>query len=156
VLDEVRPHAVVTYDERGLYGHPDHIHTHLATLRALDARPGVRLFYAVVSREGLLEARAAFLATGAAPEDDGILSEENIDFVGTPDERITVRFDASACVDRKIAALRAHRTQWGTTERFLDQPAPVRDLMLGTEYFVLARPRDGMPPSGDLFAGLDE
>ena len=28
VIDELRPHVVVTYDPHGGYGHPDHIRTH--------------------------------------------------------------------------------------------------------------------------------
>ena len=34
VLEEVRPHAVVTYDEDGGYGHPDHIQAHRVTMAA--------------------------------------------------------------------------------------------------------------------------
>lgn len=32
----VRPHAVITYDDDGGYGHPDHVATHGVTLRAVD------------------------------------------------------------------------------------------------------------------------
>jgi N-acetyl-1-D-myo-inositol-2-amino-2-deoxy-alpha-D-glucopyranoside deacetylase len=37
VLRDVRPDVVVTYDEHGGYGHPDHIQTHRVTRRALQA-----------------------------------------------------------------------------------------------------------------------
>jgi N-acetyl-1-D-myo-inositol-2-amino-2-deoxy-alpha-D-glucopyranoside deacetylase len=36
VVREVRPDVVVTYDEHGGYGHPDHIQTHRVTRRALE------------------------------------------------------------------------------------------------------------------------
>ncbi|MDR1449704.1 MAG: mycothiol conjugate amidase Mca [Propionibacteriaceae bacterium] len=36
LLRELRPHVVVTYDERGGYPHPDHIMTHRVTMAALD------------------------------------------------------------------------------------------------------------------------
>jgi len=36
VLRELRPDVVVTYDEHGGYGHPDHVQTHRATRRALE------------------------------------------------------------------------------------------------------------------------
>ena len=44
VVRETRPQVVVTYDERGGYGHPDHVQAHRVTVAAFDAaaRPGVR------------------------------------------------------------------------------------------------------------------
>ena len=45
VMRDVRPDVVVTYDEHGGYGHPDHVQTHRVTRRALELlddtdRPG--------------------------------------------------------------------------------------------------------------------
>src|SRR4051794_37580329 len=37
VVREVRPQVVITYDENGNYGHPDHIQAHRVTVRAFDA-----------------------------------------------------------------------------------------------------------------------
>src|SRR5512135_2504470 len=37
VIRQVRPQVVVTYDERGGYGHPDHIRAHDVTMLAVDA-----------------------------------------------------------------------------------------------------------------------
>src|SRR3712207_7899468 len=37
VVREVRPQVVVTYDESGGYGHPDHIQAHRVAMRAVDA-----------------------------------------------------------------------------------------------------------------------
>src|SRR3712207_2858791 len=37
VVREVRPQVVVTYDENGGYGHPDHIQAHRVAMRAVDA-----------------------------------------------------------------------------------------------------------------------
>src|SRR3954463_14463847 len=44
VVREVRPQVVVTYDEHGGYGHPDHIQAHRVAMRAADlaADPGFR------------------------------------------------------------------------------------------------------------------
>ena len=39
VLEEVRPHAVITYDEDGGYGHPDHIQAHRVTMAAVARVP---------------------------------------------------------------------------------------------------------------------
>ncbi|HLZ38432.1 MAG TPA: N-acetyl-1-D-myo-inositol-2-amino-2-deoxy-alpha-D-glucopyranoside deacetylase, partial [Mycobacteriales bacterium] len=37
IVREVRPQVVVTYDENGGYGHPDHIQAHRVAVRAVDA-----------------------------------------------------------------------------------------------------------------------
>src|SRR3954470_9896429 len=37
VVREVRPQVVITYDERGDYGHPDHIQAHRVAVAAFDA-----------------------------------------------------------------------------------------------------------------------
>src|SRR3954468_19195452 len=44
VVREVRPQVVVTYDENGGYGHPDHIQAHRVAMAAVDAAadPGYR------------------------------------------------------------------------------------------------------------------
>jgi N-acetyl-1-D-myo-inositol-2-amino-2-deoxy-alpha-D-glucopyranoside deacetylase len=37
VIREVRPQVLITYDENGAYGHPDHIQAHRVAMGALDA-----------------------------------------------------------------------------------------------------------------------
>jgi len=34
VINEVKPHVLITYDEIGGYGHPDHIQAHRVAMRA--------------------------------------------------------------------------------------------------------------------------
>ena len=36
ILMEERPQVIMTYNEHGFYGHPDHIQAHRITLAALD------------------------------------------------------------------------------------------------------------------------
>src|SRR5436190_11902390 len=45
VIREVRPQVLVTYDDNGGYGHPDHIQTHRVAMRAaeLAAEAGWRI-----------------------------------------------------------------------------------------------------------------
>ena len=40
IIRELRPHVVVTYDVKGGYGHPDHIHVHEVTMAAVAASGG--------------------------------------------------------------------------------------------------------------------
>src|SRR3954470_10637925 len=36
IIDEVRPQVMITYDENGFYGHPDHIQAHRVAMRAAE------------------------------------------------------------------------------------------------------------------------
>lgn len=51
VISELRPNAVVSYDERGGYGHPDHIRVHDAATRA--AQTMVVPFFEIVPPDGV-------------------------------------------------------------------------------------------------------
>ena len=57
VIREVRPQVLVTYDENGDYGHPDHIMAHRVAMAAVDARgrPGYGAGDAVARSEALLD-----------------------------------------------------------------------------------------------------
>jgi LmbE family N-acetylglucosaminyl deacetylase len=51
IFDEESAVVVVTYDENGFYGHPDHVMANVVTRRALDFSSSVeRLYYSVVPR----------------------------------------------------------------------------------------------------------
>ena len=45
-IEQLKPDVIVTHDQYGGYGHPDHIKLHLATVRAYDLQYGIKLDYA--------------------------------------------------------------------------------------------------------------
>src|SRR5271156_2430386 len=96
------PQVVVTYDENGFYGHPDHIQANRVTHAALTAS-GVpaKLYYTAVARSALRGFRDVRAQAGVEPP---AAVEENPDF-GTPDELITTVIDCSAVAGRKYASL---------------------------------------------------
>ena len=172
VIRQVRPDVLVTYDERGGYGHPDHIATHHATMAgaALAARTGsgepwrVGKIYEVVSPRSVVVAglarAAAAVAAGRAP---GLLAHPDPGTAAAvADETVTTAVDATAWVAAKAAAMAAHHTQlrviatsagylFALTNRIAATVEPV-------EYYRLVsgtlRPDDtGM--ESDLFVGLD-
>ena len=51
LIERYRPQVVVTYDENGFYGHPDHIQANRITLSAMD-KTGIasKLYYPVIPR----------------------------------------------------------------------------------------------------------
>jgi len=142
ILRGERPAVVVTYTADGTYGHPDHVKAHHVTLAAVDGLDGERprVYLHAVPR-GLLE--AARMAGIEVP-----------DIPGVPDEEITTEVDVSDLVDRKLAALTAHRSQMDPSGAFASMGEDVLRVAFGVERFVLAR--GGPPaerPERSLFAG---
>jgi LmbE family N-acetylglucosaminyl deacetylase len=91
---------------------------------------------------------------GTSPDD--FFTEDEIERIGTDDNDITTHLDVTAYVGKKFSALEAHRTQLGTTERFLQIPEDLRAVAMGIEHYVLARsdvPRAERIET-DLFEGV--
>jgi LmbE family N-acetylglucosaminyl deacetylase len=108
ILDEERADVFTTYDERGGYGHPDHIQAHRVGVRAAElARPD-RVYAATVSRQHFLTvARDQFQEL---PADAQPPNPEDFD-LGVDESRITTLVDVSRVIDRKRAAMVAHASQ---------------------------------------------
>ena len=167
VIREVRPQVLVTYDERGFYGHPDHIQAHRVAWRARElaaAAPGtcgpwqVAKFYATAMPLPVL-AGVIRLDVPGGPE--GFTAVPGVDALpfGVPDEQVTSAIDASAYLPAKLAAMRAHATQISVAGEFLALSDNVGQRALGVEYYTLLAgpPGPAAGPGGreeDLFAGL--
>lgn len=165
IIRELRPQVLVTYNEIGLYGHPDHIRAHEAALKSVDAAadpsygPGephrvAKVYYTAVPKSLLRMGRELWRELGAGDPDE-FFAEEEIERIAADDAAITSFIDVSGYVDRKFHALEAHRTQLGTTERFLGIPKEYRNLAFGTECYVRVRPNGtSAERETDLFEGL--
>ena len=108
LMRRYEPQVVVTYDENGFYGHPDHIQANRVTHAALD-ECGIpsKLYYTAVARSMLRGFRDVLTQAGIeGPSEVG----DNPDF-GTPDELITTTVDCSAVAGRKYASLAADASQ---------------------------------------------
>ncbi|WP_308191959.1 N-acetyl-1-D-myo-inositol-2-amino-2-deoxy-alpha-D-glucopyranoside deacetylase [Gordonia liuliyuniae] len=156
-LDAFEPHVVVTYDEAGTYGHPDHKRVHEVSVAALAesaAQTGFpRKVYESVTRRSTLDAGLASI--GELP--DGWRMPEPGELPSYPDETITASVDVSAVLDHKVAALAAHatqvivaptRTEYALSNLIAQPVSPV-------EHFIRtdAGPRVG-GVEADLFEGL--
>jgi LmbE family N-acetylglucosaminyl deacetylase len=151
LMTRYRPQVVVTYDEHGFYGHPDHIKAHLITMAAAEAT-GIpdKVYYTAIARSRLAGFAAQLREQGVTPP-EGL--EEDPDF-GTPDELIGATVDCTAYVDRKFASLKCHASQ-AENIFFLEMDPSLFAVAFGSESFVRARDRTGAPlPEVDLFAGL--
>lgn len=154
VLREVDASVVVTYNAIGQYGHPDHIHAQRAAMAAAESCD-VAKAYEIATPKSFIEG-ARQMAEQFGWDADQFYSEDDIGRLGTDDVDITTTIDVVPYVDRKFAALAAHRTQLGTTQGVLAIPEEIRALALGAEHYVMVRgirPADGAKET-DLFEGL--
>lgn len=157
VFDELRPEVVVTYDDRGGYGHPDHIRAHEITTAAVARSPWVRrLFHTVASREatagGLVALRGRTdLPHGRDGLDFRVPADDELPTY--PDAAITTRIHLGAHRAAKFAALRAHATQIAVGPECFALSNGVAQPVPDTEFFVLVRgSEEGV--GTDLFEGL--
>jgi N-acetyl-1-D-myo-inositol-2-amino-2-deoxy-alpha-D-glucopyranoside deacetylase len=170
VVREVRPQVLVTYDQFGNYGHPDHIQAHrVATYAAhLAAVPSYRrdlgepweiakIYWTAVSetrlRHGIRALRAAGDTTSFRSWDpDGEIP------LAIPDDDISTEIDGTSYAEQKLDALRAHRTQITVDGPFFALSNNLGSEAVAVESFRIARGRLGEPGPGgkenDLFAGL--
>jgi LmbE family N-acetylglucosaminyl deacetylase len=156
LLDKYRPQVIVTYDENGGYGHPDHIQAHRVTVVAADAQREKRklphkLYHTAVARSAFLDMGRLLREAGIESDfDPGQLPED----FGTPDEDITTYVDVRSYMGRKRKALAAHASQ-SDGAFFLQMPEDLMAQVLGIETFVRVRSDVAVPDhEDDLFAGL--
>lgn len=167
VIRDRRPQVVVTYDDVGGYGHPDHIAAHTVTTAAVAAAadPGVpgepwrvAKLYWTVSGRGQVEEGLAAIARAALP--DGWCVPPSAELPSHDDEKLTALIDVSAVAVRKVAGLRAHETQLTVdpTGAAFVLTNLIAQPVLAEEAFILARGTAAPGPDGlehDLFAGIE-
>jgi N-acetyl-1-D-myo-inositol-2-amino-2-deoxy-alpha-D-glucopyranoside deacetylase len=159
VLREVRPQVVVTYDEHGGYGHPDHIQAHRVAMRAVElaAEEGFgpqRVYWGALPLSVIRAGMKEFAASTENPF-SGIEKPEDVPFV-VADELIAARIEAGApAAEAKMAAVRAHASQIPEKSWLSMIASSFGTEYLGTEYFRMP-PGVAVPaePVTDLFDGV--
>lgn len=169
-IRRTRPQVVVTYDDFGQYGHPDHIQAHRVTSYALvlAAAPSFRpdlgeawdvqkLYWTALPKAAVERGIAAFVAAGGQGF-FGMAEGEELPWA-LDDELVTTAVVALDQEPHKMAALRAHLTQVGVENDLFRLSDLVGPEAMGVEYFRLVRGDLGpLGPDGfesDLFAGID-
>jgi len=155
LIDHYQPQVVVTYDENGGYGHPDHIQAHRVTMAALELSPGPAKVYLTARRRAdferlrqLLKAQGVELP--APPPPDPKRDEEQ----ARREARITTAVDLGPHAEQKRAALTAHASQLHNI-RWLQLAPQAIDGLFSRETFIRHYDTTSAPvPEDDLFAGL--
>jgi len=171
VIREVQPQVLVTYDQFGGYGHPDHIQAHrVATYAAhLAGVPSyapdlgepweiAKIYWGAMSETRMRESLRALRAAGDTTSFEGMDPDGPLPPFVTSDDNLSARVDGSAHLEQKMAALGSYPTQIALDGPFFALSNNEGNQMWGEEFFRIAKGRRGeVGPDGletDLFAGL--
>jgi N-acetyl-1-D-myo-inositol-2-amino-2-deoxy-alpha-D-glucopyranoside deacetylase len=171
VVREVRPQVLVTYDEFGGYGHPDHIQAHrvatyaasLAAVRSFRPDLGApwdvaKIYWAAMSESRMREGLRRLRAAGDTTSFEGMDPEGALPRFFVADELLDAVVDGAEFVEAKVAAMKAHATQITVDGPFFALSNNLGNEVWATEHFRLAKgvpgPVDEHGLETDLFAGL--
>ncbi|MFI6937382.1 PIG-L family deacetylase [Streptomyces sp. NPDC050287] len=150
-----QPDVVVTYDENGFYGHPDHIQANRITMAALSLTGMASKVYWTTAPHSMMEEFGQIMREFGADWEEPDPSEAGAGpEIGLPDEEITTWVDTTEFGSQKFDALAAHASQ-GENIFFLRMGKERFTQLMGVETFVRVYDTTGAPlPETDLFAGL--
>ncbi|MET9594579.1 PIG-L family deacetylase [Streptomyces sp. NPDC006516] len=155
LMRHYRPDVVVTYDENGFYGHPDHIQANRITTAALELTGLTpKVYWTTMPRSMMRRFGETMSEFGEdMPEPDPAEAAAMAE-IGLPDDEITTWVDTTAFSGQKFDALAAHASQ-GENIFFLKMGKEKFGELMGMETFVRVKDATGAPlPEDDLFAGL--
>jgi LmbE family N-acetylglucosaminyl deacetylase len=172
IVRRTRPAVMVSYDENGNYGHPDHINAYRIATAAWEAAADAarypeagelhavaKIYQTVFSRDRWGELVEKMRERGLAlPWDSGDATEQEAEASsdaeegeerewGLPHDQITTSVDVLAWGQQKLASMDCHKTQRQDMGWLLDLPADLQELALSPENFLLTGWRDREVPS---------
>jgi len=168
LIRQCRPQVVVTYNERGGYGHPDHIAAHRTTLAAIAAAAASGTLPS--ARTARLARRQTCITQPSRARRFGGLPRRCVSTAlphhsagqsailptlqcPTSKSRPASTLAISSCRSARRCAV--HRTQLGPDNFFLTMPDDIVRQFFGTETFTRVQSRVAAPAMEEsLFAGL--
>jgi N-acetyl-1-D-myo-inositol-2-amino-2-deoxy-alpha-D-glucopyranoside deacetylase len=158
IIEEVKPHVLVTYDEIGGYGHPDHIQAHRVAMRAseLSHWKVSKIYWNAMPKSVLAEGIEKMKEIGS--DFFGAESVDDLPFA-KDDSLVTAMVDGTKYVDLKMKAMAAHATQIELDGPFCALSNNLGQHVWGHEYYSLvhgnkSEPFDSNGREMDLFAGV--
>ena len=159
IIDDVKPHILITYDEIGGYGHPDHIQAHRVAMRASELAQWKisKIYWNAMPKSVLAEGIAKMKEIGS--DFFGAESVDDLPFA-KDDSLVTAMIDGTKYVDLKMKAMAAHATQIELDGPFFALSNNLGQQVWGHEYYSLvqgekAQPFDADGRETDLFAGIE-
>jgi len=159
IIHEVKPHVVITYDEIGGYGHPDHIQAHRVAMRAVELADQwnvQKIYWNTMPKSVIAEGIAKMKELGS--DFFGAESADDLPFA-KDDSFVTTLIDGSKYVDNKMNAMKAHETQISLDGPFFALSNNLGMQIWGDEYYTLIKGQKSSPfdvngRESDLFAGV--
>ncbi len=158
VIDEVKPHVLITYDEFGGYGHPDHIQAHRVAMSAAEKSEWdiPKIYWNVMPRSVIQEGIDSMQELGL--DFFGAEKAEDLPFA-KDDSFVHALIDGNSYVEQKMEAMRAHATQIQVDGPFFALSNNLGQQVWGNEYYTLVKgektgPLDSHGYETDLFAGI--
>ena len=145
----LQPTILLTFGAEGLYWHEDHRTVHRTVHRAVEALPPAArpwVYHATWPDGHMLALVEAVRSRGTEPELWGLHPSD----FGAPPDSITTVLDVRAALQRKLVALRSHRTQLPQRHLFDLIDDELAAEFLGVEFFAVAH----QPARGDLLAAV--
>ena len=165
IIRQFRPQILITFDETGGYGHPDHIAIYKYTTGAFHAAADAvqypelgpahtvsKLYYSSFARRHILM-MADWLQ---AQSYEGVFKDLDITQLGLLDEQINVLLDVEPWYEAKARSWAKHRTQMNPNTPLARLPEELQRKWRSTECYQLAASRVGPDIVGenDLFAHI--
>ena len=155
LIERYRPQVVITYNDQGLYQHPDHVHASLCTQAAVkDTGIPAKLYLTAMRGSDWRKVWDALRDLGLEVPDFENVDPEVVRRGLEEEQRITTTVDIRPVLSRKRDALFAHGSQINDSW-FSKLPSEIAEATFGRESFIRASDTTGAPvPEDDLFAGL--
>ena len=161
IILEIKPQVLITYDEFGGYGHPDHIKAHRVAMRAAEIAETngwkiEKIYWNTMPRSVIQMGIEKMKEVGS--DFFGAESVDDLPFA-KPDELVSSVVHASEFVPQKLAAMKAHATQIALDGPFFALSNNLGLSVWGDEYYTIvkgekAAPFDENGRELDLFAGI--
>lgn len=147
IIREVKPQVLITYDEFGGYGHPDHIQAHRVAMRAAELAADnnfgegkawdiSKIYWNTMPRSVIEEGMKKMKELGS--DFFGTDNVDDLPFV-KPDEVVTTVIDGTKFTEKKMAALAAHKTQISVDGPFFALSNNLGNQVWGHEYYTLVK-----------------
>jgi N-acetyl-1-D-myo-inositol-2-amino-2-deoxy-alpha-D-glucopyranoside deacetylase len=169
IIREIRPQVLVTYDQYGNYGHPDHVQAHrvatyaaaLAGARSYREDLGepwdiAKIYWMAMSENSFRDSLRRLRESGDTTTFEGMDPEAEYPMI-TADRLIDCVIDGEEYVDRKMNAMKAHATQITVDGPFFALSNNNGSQIWSSEHYRLVKGTAAPGPDGlehDLFAGL--
>ena len=158
IIEEVKPHILITYDEIGGYGHPDHIQAHRVAMRASELSKWQiqKIYWNTMPKSVIAQGIAKMKEIGS--DFFGAESVDDLPFA-KDDAFVSTLIDGNAFVEAKMAAMKAHETQIALDGPFFALSNNLGLQVWGHEYYTLVKgiksePFDEDGRENDLTSGI--